>query len=69
MFCPVSGIPEKQLDILRCHYNFLGPHRALKFGPEIRTPAMQAVLVKRKLSFRQVFTFFFAFISIEQLEL
>ena len=26
---------EKQLDILRCHYNFLRPHHALKFGPEI----------------------------------
>ena len=55
---------EKQLDILRCHYNFLRPHRALKFGPEIRTPAMQAGLAKRKLSFRQVFTFFFSIIWI-----
>ena len=59
---------EKQLDILRCHYNFLRPHRALKFGPEIRTPAMQAGLANRRLSFRQVFTFFFAFTWIGQLE-
>ena len=33
---------ERQMDILRCHYNFLRPHRALKFEFEIRTHAMQA---------------------------
>jgi hypothetical protein len=27
----------------------------LKFGPEIRTPAMQAGLVSRRLSFREIF--------------
>ena len=56
---------EKQLEILRCHYNFLRPHRALKFGPEIRTPAMQAGLAKRRLSFRDLFTFLFAIFWIE----
>lgn len=46
-----------QLDILRCHYNFLRPHGGLKFGVEKRTPAMQAGLAKGRLSFRDVFTF------------
>ncbi len=46
---------EKQLNILRCHYNFLRPHRALKFGPVLRTPAMQAGLAKRRFPFRDVF--------------
>jgi IS1 family transposase len=59
---------EKQLDILRCHYNFLRPHRALKFGPEIRTPAMQAGLAKRQLTFRDVFTFFVALIWMGKLD-
>jgi IS1 family transposase len=35
---------EGHLELVRCHYNFARPHRALKFGPEIRTPAMQAGL-------------------------
>ncbi len=47
---------EDQLEIVRCHYNFLRPHRALKFGSEIRTPAMQAGLVTKRLTFRDVFT-------------
>ena len=41
--------------MLRCYYNFVRPHRALKFGLEVRTPAMQAGLVSRRLSFREVF--------------
>jgi hypothetical protein len=76
MLCPVTGIPRKaspepaegQLDILRCHYNFLRPHRALKFGPEIRTPAMQAGLAKRRFTFRDVFTFLVALILIRKLD-
>jgi IS1 family transposase len=44
------------LELLRCHYNFLRPHRALKFGQEVRTPAMQAGLTAKRLSFRDVFT-------------
>ena len=59
---------EKQLDILRCHYNFLRPHRALKFGPEIRTPAMQAGLAQRRFSFRDVFTFLVALIWMGNLD-
>jgi transposase-like protein/IS1 family transposase len=46
---------EDHLELLRCYYNFVRPHRALKFGPEIRTPAMQAGLLSKRLSFREVF--------------
>ncbi len=44
------------VELLRCHYNFVRPHRALKFGREIRTPAMQAGLVTKRLSFSDIFT-------------
>jgi len=44
-----------QLEMVRCHYNFLRPHRALKFGRLTKTPAMQAGLVSGRLSFREVF--------------
>jgi len=47
---------KNQLEMIRCHYNFLRPHRSLKFGSETRTPAMQAGLVRRRLSFRDIFT-------------
>ena len=47
---------EDHLELLRCHYNFLRPHRALKFGREGRTPAMQAGLTKKRMTFRDVFT-------------
>jgi transposase-like protein/IS1 family transposase len=46
---------EDHLDLLRCHYNFLRPHRSLKFGREVRTPAMQAGLTKKRLTFRDIF--------------
>ena len=46
---------EAHLELLRCHYNFIRPHRALKFGREVRTPAMQAGLTKRRLTFREIF--------------
>ena len=45
---------EEHLELLRCHYNFVRPHRALRFGREIRTPAMQAGLANRRLTFREV---------------
>ena len=32
------------------------PHRALKFGREVRTPAIQAGLTKWRLTFREVFS-------------
>src|SRR5450759_481382 len=47
---------EDHLELLRCHYNFLRPHRALKFGRAVRTPAMQAGLTKQRLTFRHIFT-------------
>ena len=46
---------EDHLELLRCYYNFIRPHRALKFGLEIRPPAMQAGLATKRLSFREVF--------------
>ncbi len=45
-----------QLELLRCYYSFIRPHGTLRFGIEIRTPAMQAGLARRKLRFRDVFT-------------
>jgi hypothetical protein len=36
-------------------YNFVRPHRALKFGREVRTPARQAGLTQRALRFREIF--------------
>jgi len=46
---------EEHLELLRCYYNFVRPHGALKFGRETRTPAMQAGLTTRRLTFREVF--------------
>jgi transposase-like protein/IS1 family transposase len=46
---------EDQLELLRCYYNFMRPHRSLKFGKVTRTPAMQAGLESRRLSFRMLF--------------
>jgi transposase-like protein/IS1 family transposase len=52
--------------LLTTYYNFVRPHMALKFGKTLRTPAMQAGLTKKRLSFREVFTsrsaFFFVLI-------
>ena len=47
---------DDHIEILRCYYNFLRPHRALKFGREVRTPAMQAGLTRQRLTFRDIFT-------------
>ena len=44
------------LALQMCYHNFVRPHSALKFGDETRTPAMQAGLVKKPLSFRGIFT-------------
>ena len=46
---------EDHAELLPCHYNFIRPHRALEFGKETRTPAMQAGLAKRLVTFRDVF--------------
>ena len=47
---------DGSMALQRCHYNFIRPHMALKFGKETRTPAMQAGIVSRKLTFRDIFT-------------
>lgn len=47
---------SNHLELQRCHYNFIRPHRALKFGAVTRTPAMQAGIVSRPMTFRKVFT-------------
>ena len=45
----------EHLELLQLHYNFIRPHSALRFGAEVRTPAMQADLAGRRLCFRDVF--------------
>ena len=44
------------LELLRCFYNFVRPHRALRFGREVRTPAVQAGLTTRRITFREIFS-------------
>ena len=46
----------RQAQRLEDHLELLRPHRALKFGREVRTPAMQAGLTPKRLTFRNVFT-------------
>ena len=46
---------DAHLELLRGYYNFVRPHRALKFGRETRTPAMQAGLATRRLTLRDIF--------------
>ena len=47
---------EDQLELFRCHYNFVRPHGALKFGQEVRTPAWQAGVTERPLTLREIFS-------------
>ena len=57
---PCHARGEDQLrghvELLRCHYNFVRPHRALKFGRETRTFAMQAGVVSTRLNWNDIFT-------------
>jgi IS1 family transposase len=57
-----------QMALMMMYYNFVRPHMALKFGKSVRTPAMQAGLATKRLSFRDIFTshmeFFFVLIVI-----
>jgi transposase-like protein/IS1 family transposase len=46
---------DDHLELLRFHYNFCRPHSSLKFGRVVRTPAMQAGLLSRNLTFRDLF--------------
>ena len=57
---------EAHLELLRCYYNFVRPHRALKFGREVRTPAMQAGLTTRRLTFREIFSSRMVFLASEK---
>ena len=62
--------PERladHLEILRCHYNFVRCHQALRFGRETRTPAMQAGLTTRPLTFREIFSSRTTLLSSEKL--
>ena len=47
---------EGQVALLMAYFDSLRPRRALKFGKTIRSPAMQAGLTKKRLSFRDGFT-------------
>ncbi len=46
---------EEGSELFRCYYNFCRPHGSLRFGREVRTPAMQAGLATRKLTLRETF--------------
>lgn len=45
----------RQLELARCHYNFIRRHGGLRFGRELRTPAMVAGIRDQVCSFREVF--------------
>ncbi|MBK5298851.1 MAG: transposase [Vicinamibacteria bacterium] len=47
---------REHVEPFRCHYNFVRPHRALRFGHETRTPATQAGLVSQPLTWSDIFT-------------
>ncbi len=47
---------EAHLELLRRYDNFVRPHGALKFGREVRTPAIQAGLTRWRLTFREIFS-------------
>ena len=53
--CARDRRARRALQLLRCYYNFVRPHGALKFGRETRTPAMQASLATRRLTLRDIF--------------
>ena len=56
--CHARGADQLRghVELLRCYYNFIRPHRALKFGRETRTPAMQAGLVSAPMNWSDIFT-------------
>jgi hypothetical protein len=47
---------REHVERVRCHYNFVRPHRALRFERETRTPAMQAGLASKPLTWSHIFT-------------
>ena len=56
--CHARGADQLRghVELLRCYYNFIRPHRALRFGRESRTPAMQAGVVNTRLAWSDIFT-------------
>ena len=56
--CHARGADQlrSHVELVRCHYNFVRPHRALRFGRKTRTPAMQAGLVSTRLALSDIFT-------------
>ena len=56
--CHARGAAQLRghVELLRCYDHFIRPHRALRFGRETRTPAMQAGLVSQRLALRDIFT-------------
>ena len=54
--CHARGADQLRghIDLLRCYYNFIRPHRALRFGRETRTPAMQAGLVSAPMNWSDI---------------
>jgi hypothetical protein len=46
---------DDALCVLRCFYNFIRLHSSLRFGRVTRTPAMQAGLFSRPLTWREIF--------------
>ena len=59
---------KAHLELLRCYYNFVRPHRGLRFGREVRTPAIQAGLTKRRLTLREIFSSTIVFLAWKKLK-
>jgi transposase-like protein/IS1 family transposase len=58
---------EDHIELFRCYYNFIRPHRALKFGRAVRTPAWQAGLTNRALTLREIFSSKMVFLVLKNL--
>jgi transposase-like protein/IS1 family transposase len=58
---------EDHIELFRCYYNFIRPHRALKFGTAVRTPAWQAGLTNRALTLREIFSSKMVFLALKNL--
>ena len=56
--CHARGADQlrNHVELVRCHYNFIRPYRALRFGRQTRTPAMQAGLVNTHMAWLDIFT-------------
>ncbi len=53
---PIGRFAPTAVNLTMPYYNFVRPHRALRFGREVRTPAIQAGLTTRRLTFREGFS-------------